>query len=477
MKRRLSWILAVLLSSSAWAFDPLRSAADLAAAPSPGTVPLDAELVGGPRCPGPLPATPQAAPISLAEVVKRALCQDPRSRLAWAESQRQAAYLGIARSAYLPSLNVSASRLRADQSVQQGGAKIRNDSSARTTRFDLAWNLFDFGQREANVASARETLLAALASQNLAVQTVFVEAANAYFSLLAAQGELAVAQEVERINLQSFLAAEAKHAAGVGDLTGKLQTQTAFAQAVLSRVRAEGTLANAQGSLAVAMGESPERKWLVEADDARLPDTAFVRSVGEMLEAAQRDHPELAAGRARLAAAQARITAAERAYLPSVSLNASQGRSTRDVVASTLPDSTQHDRSLSVQLNVPLFDGFSRHYQTRVARADYESAAADLRSVEQKVGLEVWRAYQTLQSETQALSSTEKLLAYATKSLEVARGRFKAGVGSTLELLEAQRAMADAAQQRIAALANWRATRLRLAASLGRLGFWSVREP
>lgn len=90
------------------------------------------------------------------------------------------------------------------------------------------------------------------------------------------------------------------------------------------------------------------------------------------------------------------------------------------------------------------------------------------------MALEVWQAFQSLQSETEALASTEKLLGFATKSLEVAQGRFKAGVGSTLELLEAQRAMADAAQQRINALANWRATRLRLATSLGRIGFWSV---
>ena len=53
--------------------------------------------------------------------------------------------------------------------------------------------------------------------------------------VLLRKGELAVAREVERINLQSFMAAEAKHAAGVGDLTSKLQTQTAFAQAILAR--------------------------------------------------------------------------------------------------------------------------------------------------------------------------------------------------------------------------------------------------
>jgi outer membrane protein len=121
-----------------------------------------------------------------------------------------------------------------------------------------------------------------------------------------------------------------------------------------------------------------------------------------------------------------------------------------------------------------VFDGFSRHYQTRAARAEFELADADLRSTEQKIALEVWQAYQTLESQTHALDSTLKLLGFATKSLEVAQGRYKAGVGSTLELLEAQRAMADAAQQRINALSSWRATRLRLAASLGRLGFWSV---
>jgi outer membrane protein len=101
----------------------------------------------------------------------------------------------------------------------------------------------------------------------------------------------------------------------------------------------------------------------------------------------------------------------------------------------------------------------------------FEQADAELSSVEQKVALEVWQAYQTLQTRP---GQHQKLLGYASKSLEVAQGRFKAGVGSTLELLEAQRAMADAAQQRINALATWRATRLRLAASLGRLGFWSV---
>ena len=469
MRRLLAAAGLLVACGSVLAFDPLGSRTDLRDLTAPGRVPLDAELSGGVSCPEPF----AGGEISLSEVVRRALCRDPRTRQAWAEASLAAARLGAARAAYLPTLNGSLTRSRIGQTLEQGGNTVRSDGRNRGSQLDLAWNLFDFGQREANVDSARQTLLAAAASQNLSIQTIFLDAANAYFSLLNAQGELAVAQEVERINLQSFLAAEAKHAAGVGDLTSKLQTQTAFAQAILARVRAEGNLRNAQGQLAVSIGEPPLRAVKVEADDANLPDTSFVKGVDELLDLAQKAHPELAAARARLSSARARIAVADRAYLPTLSLNAVRSTSDRRYDSAT-PALDQNDRSVSVQLSVPIFDGFSRHYQGLAARAELEQADAELRGVEQKVALEVWQAYQTLQTQTQTLDSTQKLLGYASKSLEVAQGRYKAGVGSTLELLEAQRAMADAAQQRINALATWRATRLRLAASLGKLGFWSV---
>ena len=467
MRRLLAAAALLAVCGPAAAFDPLGSRADLLDLTPPGQVPLDAELSGGVRCPEPF----AGGDISLSEVVRRALCRDPRTRQAWAAASLAAARLGAARAAYLPTLSGSLTRSRTGQSLEQGGSTTRSDSRGRGSQLDLAWNLFDFGQREANVDSARQTLLAAAASQNLSIQTIFLDAANAYFGLLNAQGELAVAQEVERINLQSFLAAEAKHAAGVGDLTSKLQTQTAFAQAILARVRAEGNLRNVQGQLAVSIGEPPLRLVKVDADDANLPDTRFVKSVDALLELAQTAHPELASARARLSSAKARIAVADRAYLPSVSLNAVRSSNDRRYDNAS-PALDQNDRSVSVQLNVPIFDGFSRHYQGVAARAEFEQADAELRGVEQRVALEVWQAYQTLQPQT--LDSTQKLLGYATKSLEVAQWRYKAGVGSTLELLEAQRAMADAAQQRINALATWRATRLRLAASLGKLGFWSV---
>ena len=147
MRRRWMGLALILACCGAQAFDPLGSERDLAALPPPGLLPLDAELVGGPACPGPL----AAGKVSLAEVVKRALCQDPRTRQAWADSRLQAARLGIARSAYLPTVSATLSQARSGQTVTQGGASARTDATTRIGQLDLAWNLFDFGQREAGI--------------------------------------------------------------------------------------------------------------------------------------------------------------------------------------------------------------------------------------------------------------------------------------------------------------------------------------
>ncbi|EOG7779811.1 TolC family protein, partial [Pseudomonas aeruginosa] len=93
----------------------------------------------------------------------------------------------------------------------------------------------------------------------------------------------------------------------------------------------------------------------------------------------------------------------------------------------------------------------------------------------QQVSLEVWNNYQSLSVETRSLARTRELVEQSRQSLEVVQGRYRSGVGSMIELLNALTAYASAEDQHIRALGNWQTSRLRLAASLGRLGFWSLR--
>ncbi|MBP1362356.1 TolC family protein, partial [Pseudomonas aeruginosa] len=67
-----------------------------------------------------------------------------------------------------------------------------------------------------------------------------------------------------------------------------------------------------------------------------------------------------------------------------------------------------------------------------------------------------------------------ELVEQSRQSLEVVQGRYRSGVGSMIELLNALTAYASAEDQHIRALGNWQTSRLRLAASLGRLGLQMI---
>ena len=94
--------------------------------------------------------------------------------------------------------------------------------------------------------------------------------------------------------------------------------------------------------------------------------------------------------------------------------------------------------------------------------------------VEQRISIDLWGNYQALITETRSLERTADWVDQSNQALEVVQGRYQSGVGSMIELLNALTAYATAEQQHINALNSWQMARLKLAASLGRLGFWAL---
>ena len=120
-------------------------------------------------------------------------------------------------------------------------------------------------------------------------------------------------------------------------------------------------------------------------------------------------------------------------------------------------------------LSVPLFSGYAPTYRIRVAEARVEAQNAQLKRLRLQVALDVWTAYQNLTTATQSLRTTADLLNSAEQSERVALGRYKAGVGSILDVLNAQSALASARQQRIQSAFNWNISRATLAQAMGNL--------
>jgi outer membrane protein TolC len=82
----------------------------------------------------------------------------------------------------------------------------------------------------------------------------------------------------------------------------------------------------------------------------------------------------------------------------------------------------------------------------------------------------VFTAYYNLQTATERVRTAADLLASATESESVARGRYREGVGSIVDLLIAQSALADARAQDAQARWQWHSSLAQLAHDVGILG-------
>ncbi|HNH25045.1 MAG TPA: TolC family protein, partial [Accumulibacter sp.] len=132
-------------------------------------------------------------------------------------------------------------------------------------------------------------------------------------------------------------------------------------------------------------------------------------------------------------------------------------------------DLSSHGNSIGLTFNIPLFTGFGQTYNVRAAQARREVQAARRDGVHLQVAFEVWQAYQNLSTASQTLRSSADLLQSAEQSERVALGRYKAGVGTILDVLNAQSALANGRLQRIQAMLDWQVSRATLAKAVGTL--------
>jgi len=134
----------------------------------------------------------------------------------------------------------------------------------------------------------------------------------------------------------------------------------------------------------------------------------------------------------------------------------------------------RRDAAIGLQLTIPLFRGFERHYRNREARAKIATSAAALEVAQQRISLDVWTQYSGLRTETETLLHTTQLVAQSKEALAIVSGRYRSGVGNMTEVLNAMSAYAGAQDQHIDATTRWKTARLGLAAGLGHLGFWDL---
>jgi TolC family type I secretion outer membrane protein len=398
--------------------------------------------------------------LSLAEIVDIGLRNNAGTRLAWANAQAAAAAYGSARGAWLPTVDGDVTATRLKTVASQGRTAVQQ--SVLTPSATLSYLVFDFGGRSGRVEGARQQLLAAGFTHNATIQDVVLQIQVAYFQYLANRSLLG-AQRTTLAEAQANLAAaEERRRVGLATIADVLQARTAASQARLDLQTTEGNLQTSRGSLALALGHPANLPYDVDSTAAAVPVHALADSVNSLIASALEGRPDLAAARSQAEAARAGIGQARAALLPSLNLSATGGRT----YATTIPNGA-NSYNLSLGLAIPLFNGFSRQYDVRAAEYQAQAASARSETIRQQVVFQVFSAYYSLQTSTRRVATAEDLLASAQQSSEVALGRYKAGVGTVLDLLAAQSALASARAQLVDARLTWSVSLAQLAHDAG----------
>jgi outer membrane protein TolC len=456
--------LALMVGACSHSPPSIHGAAPVPAAPSEKWRPPPNVVSAGPTDSAAKPALTardiESHTYTLAEIVDIALRNNPATRISWTQARAAANVYGATRGAWFPTITAGLSANRSQQIATPG--RPAGERSQYGPSLSLSYTVLDFGGRSGAIDVTRQTAVAADFTHNATVENTILEVESAAFNFLSTRALRDAAKADLEQATASLDAATERRRVGLATVADVLQARTARSQAELALQTLEGTLMVTRGGVAVAMGLPANAPF--EMPDVVASDSVhfIAQSVDSLIEMAVRNRPELASAQAEAAAVQSQIRVARSASLPALGFTATGANNGSDVAGFA-----GRTYSLNFGVAIPVFTGFSNQYNVAAAKDEYQSALARSAATKQQIVQQVFAAYYLLRTSTDRVRTSRDLLASATESEAVARERYKEGVGSIVDLLIAQSALANARAQSVTARWEWRTSLAQLAHDVG----------
>ena len=400
-------------------------------------------------------------PLELAQIIDLALSNNPRHANDLARSARSPRRTSAAfASAYLPTVDLDASLTHARTSSSTGSATTLSGPN-----LSLDYLLFDFGGRNAAAEAARQTLIASGYTHNQTIQDVILSVEQAYYDYLDAKALLTAQEATIKERQTSLDSADARHRAGVATIADVLQARTALSQAKLTYETIDGNLRRLQGTIATRWGCRHRRRSSSATCRSDVPAQQVSDAVESLMRAPSQSVPT-SPRRAPRSSARARACRSfVREGLPSRRTRRKRRQRLHQRTAISVPRPTPP----ASRCAFPLFTGFKQHVR-HPRGADRDAARrrkrAQRRAAGRPAGLdELLRA-----ADGDAARGHEPRSASRRHRVGRRRqGRYRAGIGSILDLLTAESALENARAEEVQARADWFLSVAQLAHDTGTL--------
>ncbi|HWQ61385.1 MAG TPA: TolC family protein, partial [Negativicutes bacterium] len=186
-------------------------------------------------------------------------------------------------------------------------------------------------------------------------------------------------------------------------------------------------------------------------------------TVDDSVAAALGKRPEMAQARLRLAMAEDKLRIARGGQMPTVALVATETR--QDTMPSSSKNSTSWLVGVNVQFNV--FDNGLTRAEIKQAESEIAGAREQLRLVEDKITLEVCQAYLNVQEALGRIDNNKVAVKQSETDYELAQEKYENGVGTNLDVMDAELAKTQARTNYIQALYDYRIGRAQLDKAMG----------
>lgn len=399
-------------------------------------------------------------PLTLSELIDIALENNPSTKKSWWYANRAAAALGAAKSTYYPQAAIEANAKNGRDYKFINGP----DTSYTIAGADLVLSmlLYDFGERSANVDSAKMALLSANWQTDWNMQKVIVKVLENAYSTLHAQEVLQAAlssrEDAEKVlNLAKEL-----------NRTGLSPISDVYtAQATLSQMKMDVSLEKAlldiqRGRLATTLGLSATTSIELAALD--IVQSEQLQQTEELMALATQQRADLMAKQAQLCEAFFNKQRACAAYGPKVTLF---GRGGYNHYFHDKSDGAQYQ--IFLNLEIPLFNGFETVYRNRMAYADMQLSSEELADLQLEIFLEVLTYNRSLEAALEMLPDAEENLKNSQKAYDGVLERYKAGTERITEVSNAQRQLAAARIRYSDVKTRWHVSLANLAYATGTL--------
>jgi outer membrane protein len=413
--------------------------------------------------------------LTLDQAVQVAARNQPQLLQAHANTDVAYARAGEARAPLMPQVNGTASYTRSTSNQTPGAAAVAGFGGGGGAAPSESWNTLNqwkFGitasqtlwDASGQFARWRQNVTAAEgveATERATKLSVTLTVRTSFFTAVADKALVGVARDTLSNQDKHLQQTEGFVKVGTQPEIALAQARTAVANARVQVIQAENNYEVAKATLNQAMGI--ERDTAYDVSNESLPPVPNEdQPTDPLLAEALKNRPEFLSLDKQVKAQELGVLAAKTAYGPSVT--AQTGFTEGGVELNNMA----WNWTFSLGVNWQLFQGGLTWYTVKEQKANLDGVIANRELVKQQTRLQVDQARLAVNASKVAVVAAEEAVVNAKEQLRLAEGRYSAGVGSIIELGDAQVAYTTAAAQKVQADFNVSTARAQLTQALGR---------